>query len=130
MPRTKQECIDQFKHKLAGISLFGASDPQSGTASRMNRVFDIPELVVTFLGEIYDYVARGDLKDIELRIAAEAKAEQLEKELTAWRKAMTIEDLQKLGSKIQAAAPQQRPSHNPPQGPNGPAAAGSPIQRR
>lgn len=118
MPRSKDEFFEEFKYKLAGYLAFGC-DPNVGPMSRAQRVFDIPQLTLNFLKEIYEYLSRGETQDINRRIEAEAKAESLEQELVKWRAAMTYEQLVALGSKIPlpGAPPASPPAYRQPQQP-------------
>ena len=59
---TKTTFVNEWKHKLAGLALFGlASERNDGPMVRASKVFELPAQVESLLGAMYESL--GNLDD-------------------------------------------------------------------
>lgn len=63
--KTKQEFTNRWKHKLAGMALYGvASEVNDGPITRAGKIFDVPAEVERLLGMMYDELAATEAEPL------------------------------------------------------------------
>lgn len=72
---SKQKFIDEWKHKLTGIAVFGAvSEMNDGPLVRAGKIFELPKEVEKLLGAMYDSISRDIDQQADLLILTHATA--------------------------------------------------------